>query len=97
MLFSTAAAALFAGLVSAIPTPDGLEARQNADIKVISATAFGSGCPANTAIVTIDPTGEFFEVDFSSYVVQSGPGTTAADWRKNCQITVDLEFTKGLT
>jgi len=97
MLFHTSAVALFAGLVSAMPATNEIARRDNPNIKVVSANAFGSGCPAGTALVTIDAAGEFFEVDFSAYVVQSGPGTTAGNWRKNCLISVNLEFTEGFT
>ena len=28
-------------------------------------------------------------------VIQTGPGTKAADWRKNCKLTLNLEFDEG--
>lgn len=54
------------------------------NVKVVGVSLLGSGCPAGTADVQIDATKTLLEVTFSEYVVQTGPGTKAADWRKNC-------------
>jgi len=55
----------------------------------------GSGCPAKTADVQIDASRTLMEVTFSQYIIQTGPGTKAADWRKNCKLTVNLAFDEG--
>ncbi|CAI4218826.1 unnamed protein product [Parascedosporium putredinis] len=55
----------------------------------------GTGCPAGTADVQVDATGELFEATFSAYEVLTGPGTKASDWRKNCKLTMNLEFERG--
>jgi len=64
-------------------------------VKVKGISLLGSGCPAGTADVQIDATGTLFEATFSTYTIQTGPGTKAADWRKNCKLTMNMEFDSG--
>ncbi|KND91696.1 hypothetical protein TOPH_03873 [Tolypocladium ophioglossoides CBS 100239] len=64
-------------------------------VKVKGISLLGSGCPAGTADVQVDATGSLFEATFSEYQVQTGPGTQAIDWRKNCKLTLNLEFNSG--
>ncbi|KAJ2984297.1 hypothetical protein NQ176_g77 [Zarea fungicola] len=45
--------------------------------------------------VAVDATGTLFEVTFSAYEVQTGPDTHPVDWRKNCKLTINMEFTSG--
>jgi len=30
------------------------------------------------------------EVTFSEYIIQTGPGTKASDWRKNCRVPLPV-------
>ncbi|KAK3366876.1 hypothetical protein B0T24DRAFT_534397 [Lasiosphaeria ovina] len=64
-------------------------------VRVLGVSLLGSGCPAGSADVQIDGTKTLMEVTFSSYIVQTGPGTMAADWRKNCKLTLNLGFDEG--
>lgn len=64
-------------------------------VKVVGISVLGSGCPKDSADVQIDATGTLFEVTFSEYEVQTGPDTHPADWRKNCKLTINMEFTPG--
>jgi len=64
-------------------------------VKIHGISLLGSGCPAGTADVQVDATGTLFEATFSTYEVQTGPGTKAADWRKNCKLTMNMEFDSG--
>ena len=64
-------------------------------VRVVGVSLLGSGCPAGTADVQIDATKTLMEVTFSEYIIQTGPGTKAADWRKNCKLTLNLEFDEG--
>lgn len=64
-------------------------------VKVKGISILGSGCPPGSADVQIDATGTLFEVTFSSYEVQTGPDTRPVDWRKNCKLTINMEFTSG--
>lgn len=64
-------------------------------VKINGISLLGSGCPAGTADVQVDATGTLFEATFSTYEVQTGPGTQAVDWRKNCKLTINMEFDSG--
>lgn len=64
-------------------------------VKVNGISLLGSGCPPGSADVQVDATGTLFEATFSSYEVQTGPGTQAVDWRKNCKLTMNMEFDSG--
>lgn len=87
---------LFAGLAAALPA-DNLVAPSPAisDVRIIDITAIGSGCPAGHAFVNVDATGTIFDVAFDEYIVSVGPGSSAADSRKNCRISINLEFPSG--
>jgi hypothetical protein len=64
-------------------------------VKIKGVSVLGTGCPAGTADVQVDATGTLFEVTFSAYEVETGPGTMPSDWRKNCKLTINMEFTSG--
>ncbi|KAK4041925.1 hypothetical protein C8A01DRAFT_45006 [Parachaetomium inaequale] len=66
-------------------------------VRVLGVSLLGSGCPSGTADVQIDATKTLLEVTFSEYIIQTGPGTKAADWRKNCKLTLNLEFDEGFS
>ncbi|KAJ3486571.1 hypothetical protein NLG97_g6586 [Lecanicillium saksenae] len=82
---------LYLGLAAAVPTTGPAPSK----VKVRGVSLLGSGCPAGTADVQVDATGTLFEATFSAYEVQTGPGTKAADWRKNCKLTLNMEFDQG--
>jgi hypothetical protein len=86
-------AIIFAGLAAAAPNVQARAAPDNVQIRGVS--LLGSGCPKGSADVQVDATGTLFEVTFSEYHVQTGPGTQAADWRKNCKLTLNMEFDSG--
>ena len=64
-------------------------------VKVSRITAIGSGCPAGHAYVNVDSTGTIFDVAFDQYTVEVGPGTSASNNRKNCRISLTLDFPQG--
>lgn len=74
-------------------------ALQNRDapktVKIRGISLLGTGCPAGSADVQIDATGSLFEATFSKYEVETGPGTYPSDWRKNCKLTINMEFEQG--
>lgn len=92
------ALSLFLGLAAAAPSAQ-LVAPQAEDtpetVKIVGVSLLGTGCPAGTADVQVDATGELFEATFSAYEVLTGPDTRASDWRKNCKLTMNLEFEQG--
>ncbi|RCI12285.1 hypothetical protein L249_0490 [Ophiocordyceps polyrhachis-furcata BCC 54312] len=64
-------------------------------VKVRGISLLGSGCPKGSADVQVDSSGSLFEATFSEYQVSTGPGTRAVDWRKNCKLTINMDFTPG--
>lgn len=64
-------------------------------VRVVGVSLLGSGCPAGSADVQIDATKSLMEITFSEYIIQTGPGTRASDWRKNCKLTLNMEFDEG--
>lgn len=50
-------------------------------VRVVGVSLLGSGCPAGSADVQIDATKTLMEVTFSEYIIQTGPGTKASEWR----------------
>jgi hypothetical protein len=92
MLLTSLLALGSASLVASLPlqaeaAPQGL--------RVVGASVLGSGCPYGTADVRTDASNTAFEIRLSEYVVKTGPGTMAADWRKNCKLTLNLEYDAG--
>lgn len=65
------------------------------NLKVIGASVLGSGCPYGSAEVKADASNTVFDIKLSEFVVKSGPKTQASDWRKNCKLTLNLEYDEG--
>ncbi|RYO94677.1 hypothetical protein DL766_007971 [Monosporascus sp. MC13-8B] len=66
-------------------------------IKIISASASGNGCPQGTVTTSLAPDGTesrtpLLEPLDATYI---GPGTTPADWTKNCQLHLNLQYPGG--
>ncbi|MFF7636414.1 DUF4360 domain-containing protein [Kitasatospora sp. NPDC008050] len=57
----------------------------------------GSGCPAGTAAVATSPDDTAFTVTYSNYLAQVGAGAGPIDFRKNCQLTVQVNAPQGFT
>ncbi|KAG6005652.1 hypothetical protein E4U21_007768 [Claviceps maximensis] len=82
----------FLTIVAAVPSPS---SPAPSHVKIRGVSLLGSGCPTGSADVQVDGKGHLFEATFSKYEVQTGPGTKAVDWRKNCKLTVNMEFDPG--
>ncbi|QUC21252.1 uncharacterized protein UV8b_05495 [Ustilaginoidea virens] len=85
-------ALLAAALASAAALPS---SEAPPKVKIHGISLLGSGCPEKSADVQVDATGTLFEATFSQYEVQTGPGTKAVDWRRNCKLTINMEFDHG--
>ncbi|MEU4242682.1 DUF4360 domain-containing protein [Actinoplanes sp. NPDC026619] len=59
--------------------------------------ANGSGCPWGSAQVTPSPDGKAFTVTYSQFIAQVGVGAKATDFRKNCQLALDVHVPQGYT
>jgi hypothetical protein len=60
----------------------------------------GTGCPANvpgSATVVVSPDNTAFTVTYSSYLAQVGPGIPLSDFRKNCQLALNVHVPQGFT
>ncbi|RYP63006.1 hypothetical protein DL771_009491 [Monosporascus sp. 5C6A] len=86
------AKALFLGLIAAVPTSPAPAPKK---VKIHGVKFLGSGCPRGLADVTVDATGTLFKATFSKFIVQTGPRTKPSDWRKNCKLTINIEFDSG--
>ncbi|KAK4032846.1 hypothetical protein C8A01DRAFT_20139 [Parachaetomium inaequale] len=87
MRFITFLSVVSGGLGTALAAP------RNLHVKGVS--VLGTGCPYGSADVTADPSNTALEIRLSEYVVRTGPGTMASDWRKNCKLTLNLEYDAG--
>ncbi|MFJ1706082.1 DUF4360 domain-containing protein [Kitasatospora sp. NPDC088346] len=77
------------GTGSTPPPPD--------KIVIDVATVNGSGCPAGTAAVAVSPDNTAFTVTYSNYLAQVGVGSKPTDFRKNCQLNLNVHVPQGFT
>ena len=77
----------------ALGAPSAAAAPRN--LRVVGASVLGSGCPSGTAEVKADASNTVFDIRLSDFVARSGPNVMAADWRKNCKLTLNLEYDQG--
>src|SRR4051812_38661196 len=64
-------------------------------IDVVAAN--GSGCPWGSADVTVSPDNTAFTVTYSQFTAQTGAGTKPTDFRKNCQLALNVHVPQGYT
>lgn len=64
-------------------------------IDVVSAN--GSGCPDGTAEVNVSPDNKAFTVAYSEFVAQVGPEAKPTDFRKQCQLSLNVQVPEGYT
>jgi len=84
------------GLTAAAPSVlENRSGNKPNSVRIKGISLMGTGCPTNSADVQVDATGSIFECTFSKYIIQTGEGTMAGDWRKNCKLTVNMEFDQG--
>jgi hypothetical protein len=57
----------------------------------------GSGCPAGTANVTMLSDNTGFRITYSSFLAQAGGNSKATDFRKNCQVGLEIHIPQGFT
>jgi hypothetical protein len=60
-------------------------------------TVNGSGCPAGSATVTALPDNTGFRVTYGSFITQAGGSARPLDFRKNCQINLQVHIPPGFT
>lgn len=90
---------IFAGLAAGLPTEGQTDRRAAAgapdDVRVTSISYAGSGCSASTITGPFSSDGKTFGLPHGSLVAQSGPGTTASNNRRNCQMALKIRYSPG--
>ncbi|MGW4946106.1 DUF4360 domain-containing protein [Actinoplanes sp. NPDC004185] len=76
----------------AAPTP-----APSGKMKIDVVSANGSGCPWGTAEVTVSPDSKAFTVTYSEFTAQVGAGAKPTDFRKNCQLGLNVHVPQGYT
>ncbi|KAK3312833.1 hypothetical protein B0H66DRAFT_578122 [Apodospora peruviana] len=90
---------IFAGLAAGLPTE--VDANRRAassspdEVRVASIAYAGSGCSASTITGPFSSDGKTFGLPHGSLVAQSGPGTSPAYNRRNCQIALKIRYSSG--
>ena len=67
------------------------------DMVIDVAAANGSGCPWGSADVTVSPDNKAFTVTYSQFTAQTGPDAKPTDFRKNCQLALNVHVPQGYT
>jgi len=67
------------------------------NFKVVGVSVIGTGCPYGSADVEANPSNTALEIQLSDYVVQTGANVSASEWRKNCKITLNLQYDTGFS
>jgi Domain of unknown function (DUF4360) len=94
---------VFAGLVSLLqPSIAGAKKTSPtdagpADVTIESVTYSGSGCPSGSAVTSITPDGQTFEIGFSSYIAAVGQSLPASEARRDCVLVVDFAVPRDST
>src|SRR4051794_28646759 len=87
-----------AGVVMSLMVPAVANAAPPPDKIVIDGgTANGSGCPAGPRAVAMSPDNTAMTVTYSAYAARVGAGAGAFDFRKNCQLNLNVHVPNGLT
>ncbi|MEU6237150.1 DUF4360 domain-containing protein [Kitasatospora sp. NPDC047058] len=89
VLLSTPLAGVAAGTGWTTPPPD--------KIVIDVATVNGSGCRPGTAAIAVSPDNTAFTVTYSEYLAQVGVGSKPTDFRKNCQLNLNVHVPQGFT
>jgi hypothetical protein len=64
-------------------------------VRINNISYAGSGCPAGTVAENISADKKAFVLLFDSYIAEIGPGISVREARKNCQISIDLNYPRG--
>jgi hypothetical protein len=94
----TVGAALFASIAATgAPAQASFKTLPDDQMVIDVAAANGSGCPAGSADVTVSPDNKAFTVTYSQFTAQAGAGTKPTDFRKNCQLALNIHVPQGYT
>jgi hypothetical protein len=91
-------AAIAAGMVLGLTAPVAAAAAPPPDKIVIDVvTANGSGCPVGTTAVAMSPDNTAMTVTYSQYIARVGAGAGPIEFRRNCQLNLNVHVPHGLT
>jgi hypothetical protein len=93
----SAGAVLLASLATTGAAAHAAPAGVDDDMVINVAAANGSGCPLGSADVTVSPDSKAFTVTYSQFTAQTGTGIKPTDFRKNCQLALDVHVPQGYT
>ncbi|GAB2585099.1 hypothetical protein Aab01nite_53300 [Paractinoplanes abujensis] len=99
MLKALAVGASLAASLVAVGSPANAAGTPRPDEEMVIGVvaANGSGCPFGSAQVTPSPDNKAFTVTYSEFTAQVGVGTKPTDFRKNCQLALDVHVPQGYT
>ncbi|MEU4420100.1 DUF4360 domain-containing protein [Actinoplanes sp. NPDC024001] len=97
MLTAITAGAMLASTLGAPATTWPIAPPPPDEMVIDVVAANGSGCPKNTAVVSVSPDNKAFTVAYSEFVAQVGPDAKPTDFRKNCQLALDVHVPEGYT
>lgn len=66
-------------------------------ITIDIASVNGTGCKPGSAAVAVTPDKTAFTVTYSEYTARTGGGSNPLDFRKNCQIALNVHVPQGYT
>jgi opacity protein-like surface antigen len=98
MLKTLAAGATLVGALTAVVAPaTAVSAAPKSEMVIDVVSANGSGCPRGSADVTASPDNKAFTVTYSKFTAQVGPDSKPTDFRKNCQLALNVHVPQGYT
>jgi hypothetical protein len=95
LVIGSLAASLLGLPVLADPEPATNPPSERITMEVV--TVNGSGCRLGTAAVAATPDNTAFTVTYSDYLAQAGAGARPTDFRKNCQLVLQINVPAGFT
>lgn len=97
MLNTIAAGAMMLSTLGAPVTGMHTVAPPDDDMTISVVSANGNGCPAGSASVEVSPDNKAFTVSYSKFVAQVGPESGPLDFRKQCQLMLNVRIPTGYT
>ena len=95
--FTTGATLLAALAGTAVPAHAAPTPQPSGKMSIDVVSANGSGCPRGTTAVTVSPDSKAFTVAYSEFTAQVGVGAKPTDFRKNCQLGLNVHVPQGYT
>ncbi|KAE9963282.1 hypothetical protein BLS_009441 [Venturia inaequalis] len=100
MHFSNTLIAFFAAFATALPTAEPSDDPKAAypppgTVSIKDIKLSGSGCPQGSVASLLSDDGQTVTLGFDKYIASTGPGISAVEARKNCQVFFNLFYPQG--